>query len=85
MQVAPSLAATEHRGITLQQLRALVAEIDRHADAEGYLPGWTDRHGKTCHKDTIGLYAAVLACDLNTEYSVAWDEMKVKTFLGPVS
>ena len=33
-------------------------EIDKHADADGYLPGWIDDYtGKTYHKDTINLCA----------------------------
>ena len=36
-------------------------EIDKHADADGYLPGWTHtagpNKGKTYHKDTIDLCA----------------------------
>ena len=55
-QVAPSLAATEHRGITIAQLDTIVDAIKEHADADGNLPGWTDINGKTCHKDTVNLY-----------------------------
>ena len=53
------IAATEHRGITLRQLKDLEAFIDRHADKDGFLPGWLDRDSKTCHKDTINLYDVV--------------------------
>ena len=57
-QVAPSLAATEHRGITIAQLETVMDEIDKHADADGYLPGWIDDYtGKTYHKNTINLCA----------------------------
>ena len=61
--MAPSLAATEHRGITLKQLCDLVEKIDSHADEDGYLPGWVDDFTKkTCHKDTINLCAGCLLC-----------------------
>ena len=50
---------TERRGITLRQLKDLEAFIDGHADEKGFLPGWLDRDGKTCHKDTINLYDVV--------------------------
>ena len=69
------MKATEHRGITLRQLKDLVAFIDGHADANGFLPGWLqtyyrnkDKDGKwdgtyskevRCHKDTINLYDVV--------------------------
>ena len=51
-----SIPATEHRGITIAQLETIVDAINQHADAEGFLPGWTDINGKTCRKDTINLY-----------------------------
>ena len=53
------IAATEHRGITLEQLRQLVAFIDGQADENGFLPGWRDRKGQPCHKDRINLYDVV--------------------------
>ena len=55
-----SIPATEHRGITIAQLETVVKAIEEHADADGYLPGWTDRNGNTCHKNTIGLYPRVV-------------------------
>ena len=56
-EVTPSLAMTEHRGMTVEQMDTILDAIEEHADADGYLPGWTDREGKTYHKDTINLYA----------------------------
>ena len=55
-----SIAATEQRGITIAQLDTIVDAINKHADAKGFLPGWIDRNGKTCHKATIGLYPRVV-------------------------
>ena len=51
-----SIPATEHRGITIAQLDTVVDALNKHADGEGFLPGWTDRYGNTCHKNTITLY-----------------------------
>ena len=45
-------------GITLEQLRDLVAFIDRQAGQDGFLP-WCDRNGQPCHKDRINLYDVV--------------------------
>ena len=53
------MKATEHRGITLRQLKDLEAFIDRHADKNGLLPGWIDYEGKPCYKDSINLYDVV--------------------------
>ena len=50
---------TEHRGITLTQLLDLWAKIESLADEDGYLQGWKDRDGNTCHKDTVNLYDVV--------------------------
>ena len=62
-----SIPATEHRGITIAQLDTVVDAINKHADAKGFLPGWTDRNGKTCHKNTIGLYPRVARFRLKFE------------------
>ena len=53
------IAKTEHRGMTLAQLRALWNFIEKHALRDGFLPGWLDRDGKTLHKDSINLYDVV--------------------------
>ena len=54
-----SIAATELRGITLTQLRDLWTKIAGRADEGGYLQGWKERNGNTCHKDTVSLYSVV--------------------------
>ena len=56
-----SIKETELRGITLSQLEDLVAHIDRHADAQGFLSSskgepWLDWQGQRLHKDAINLY-----------------------------
>ena len=53
------LNLTEHRGITLQQIKALENEINACADKNGCLPGWVDKDGKTCTVDTVNLYDVV--------------------------
>ena len=68
------IAKTEHRAMTLAQLRALWNFIEKHADANGYLPwlqtyyrtwdkdgNWDGTYSKEvfCHKDSINLYDVV--------------------------
>ena len=48
---------TQLRAITIKQLDTIMEAIAEHADPYGYLPGWTDRHGKTTHRDSISLCA----------------------------
>ena len=53
------LKLTEHRGITLRQLKDLENDIKACADENGCLPGWVDKNGKTCTVDTVNLYDVV--------------------------
>ena len=47
---------TEHRGMTLSQFRDLRDELKRRADKDGWLQGWVDKDGNTCHVNTVNLY-----------------------------
>ena len=53
---APSLSATEHRGITLQQMRDLWSAVEAQAAEDGSLPGWVDQRGAPCRVATVTLY-----------------------------
>ena len=53
------LKLTEHRGITLRQLKDLENDIKACADKNGRLSGWVDKDGKTCTVDTVNLYDVV--------------------------
>ena len=50
---------TEHRGMTLSQLKDLEGELKRRADKDGWLQGWKDIKGNTCHVNTVNLYAVM--------------------------
>ena len=49
-----AIAKTEERGITLPQLRAVKAQIDRRCVAEA----WTDWEGRALRPETVSLYDA---------------------------
>ena len=50
---------TERRGMQLQQLLAIIAFIEKHADERGVLPRWVDWNGAANHTDSLNLYDLV--------------------------